>query len=76
MKKFEIGKIYEAENGVDKFKVVDRSEKYISYVKVYHFGNWNEQIGTDATRKKIKIWNDTEIMINYSTMLKAENEIA
>lgn len=60
MKKFEIGKRYEAESGsVSVFEIVKRTAKRVTFVEVQHAGRYNERKSEPKT-VAIKSWTNGE----------------
>ena len=60
MKKFEIGKRYEAESGsVSVFEIVKRTAKRVTFVEVQHSGRYNERKGEPKT-VAIESWTNGE----------------
>ena len=63
MKKFEVGKRYEAMSGsVLPFEIIKRTEKRITYVVVDHAGRYNERKSEPKTAT-IKNWQSGEVFI-------------
>lgn len=63
MKKFEVGKRYEAMSGsVLPFEIVARTAKRITYVEVDHAGRYNERKSEPKTAT-IKNWQSGEVFI-------------
>lgn len=61
MEKFEIGKRYKSSNNTV-FEVIKRTAKRVTFVTVYHSGNYNEHKGEEHYTKTIKNWAFGEIV--------------
>lgn len=61
MNRFEVGKRYKSSTNTV-YEVIKRTVKRVTFVTVYHSGNYNEYKGEETYTKTIKSWAFGEIV--------------